>query len=104
VDVMPPPPLPPSSPPSEKEKATVPKSILKSRRTESSASLLATEQHRQSRTDAVLSRSTSSSARGRVTPPSPSESSARIFSPTKSRHRPNLPPLPSQPSSDGDSI
>jgi hypothetical protein len=104
VDVMPPPPpLPPSS---EKEKANVPKSILKSKRTESSTSLFQTEQHavssRQSRTDAMLSRTTSSSGRGRVTPPSsPHESSTRVFSPTKSRQWPNPPPLPSQPSPEG---
>jgi hypothetical protein len=105
VDVMPSPspplPRPPSS--SEKEKAGVPKSILKSRRTESSASTLPTEQHavssRQSRTDAVLGRSTSSSGGGRVTPPSSSESTR--ISPTKSRQRVNPPPLPSQPSPDG---
>jgi hypothetical protein len=98
----PPLPRPPSS--SEKEKAAVPKSILKSRRTESSASTLPTEQHavssRQSRTDAVLGRSTSSSGGDRVTPPSFSSELTRI-SPTKSRQRVNPPPLPSQPSPDG---
>lgn len=92
------PPLPSSS---EKEKATVPRSILKSRRTESSTSPLPTEQHArsQSRTDAVLSRSTSTSGGGRVTPPSSSSESPR-FSPTKSRQRVNPPPLPSPLSPD----
>ena len=108
ADVMPSPPLPPPPPPpsssSEKEKAAAPKSILKSRRTESSASPLPTEQHAvsksQSRTEAVLGRNTSSSGGGRVTPPSSSSESTRI-SPTKSRQRVNPPPLPSQPSPDG---
>ncbi|KAF8506829.1 hypothetical protein F5888DRAFT_1815626 [Russula emetica] len=101
-----PPPPPSSSSEKEKEKATaVPRSILKSRRTESSTSLLLTEQHAisrsQSRTDAVLSRSTSSSGGGRVTPPSSSPESTRV-SPTKSRQRVKPPPLPfSQPSPDG---
>ena len=97
ADVMPPTPsLPPPS--SEKEKATVPKSILKSRRTESSTSMLSTEQQHtvsrsQSRADAVLSRSMSSSGGGMVTPPTSSYESTRT-SPTKSRQRTNLPPLP----------
>lgn len=111
ADVMPPPtpPLPPPTPSSpEKEKASVPRSILKSRRTESSASPLPTEQQQhasvarsQSRTDAVLGRSTSSSGGGRVTTPPSSSSEPTRNSPTKSRQRVNPPPLPSQPSPDG---
>lgn len=95
------PPLPPLTPTSpEKERASVPRSILKSRRTESSASPLPTEQYAsvarsQSRTDAVLGRSTSSSGGGRVSTPPSSSSEPTRNSPTKSRQRVNPPPLPS---------
>ena len=111
ADVLRSPPLPPpppsSSSPSEKDKAAVPKSILKSRRTESSTSPLpTTEQHAvsksQSRIESVLGRSTSSSGGGRVTALPSSSSESTRNSPTKLRHRVNPPPpLPSQSSPDG---
>jgi hypothetical protein len=97
------PPLPSASSTTEKDKAIVPKSILKSRRTESSASQMASEQHArprsQSRTDSMVSRSRSfgGGSGGGVTPPSSSSSESTRISPTKSRQppRPNIPPLPS---------
>ncbi len=101
VDVM-------LSPTTEKEKASVPKSILKSRRTESSAGPLPLEQQHaaprtQSRADTTTSRSTSmgGGVGGRVTTSSSSSESTRI-SPTKSRQWTNLPPLPSQSSPNGE--
>ena len=98
VDVTPP---PSASFVTEKEKASVPKSILKSRRTESSASPLPMElqaaRRSQSRTDPVVRRSTPSGGGDRPTPPS--SDSTRV-SPTKSRRRSNRVPVPSHPSQD----
>jgi hypothetical protein len=101
VDFMPP---PSASSATEKEKASVPKSILKSRRTESSASPLPLDvaPRRQSRTDPVMRRSTPSGAGGSKTPPSPPESTRH--SPSKSRRRSNRAPVPSQPSPDDETF
>ena len=98
VDVTPP--LSASSV-TEKDKASVPKSILKSRRTESSASPspmeLQAARRSQSRADPAVRRSTTSGGGGRTTPPS--SDSTRV-SPTKSRRRSNRAPVLSHPSQD----
>ena len=98
VDVTPP---PSASSATEREKAGVPKSILKSRRTESSANPMPLEQHAtrrsQSRTDPVVRRSTTSGSGDRTTPPS--SDSTRV-SPTKSRRRSNRAPVLSHASQD----
>jgi hypothetical protein len=98
VDAMPPPPSASSA--TEKDKASAPKSILKSRRTESSASQLPLDAapRSQSRTDPVVRRSTPSGGGRSKTPPSPSESTR--LSPSKSRRRSNRAPVYSRPSLD----
>jgi hypothetical protein len=104
ADVTPPPSA--SLPATDKEKASVPKSILKPRRTESSVNPLPLELHiarrSQSRTDPVVRRSTTSGG-GRTTPPSSATESTRI-SPTKSRRRSNRTPVPPRPSQDDEAI
>ena len=104
VDVTPPPSA--SLPATDKEKTSVPKSILKPRRAESSANPIPLELHMarrsQSRTDPVVRRSTTSGG-GRTTPPSSASESTRI-SPIKSRRRSNRMPVPSRPSQDDEAV
>ncbi len=91
----------------DREKAGAPRSILKSRRPDSSASSLPPEQHATrkslSRPDTVVRSSTLTGGGGRVTSPSSSQESTR-FSSTSSRQRSSRATVLSQPSQEDETF
>ncbi|KAH9997781.1 hypothetical protein BJV74DRAFT_826445 [Russula compacta] len=98
----------PTASTADREKTNVPKSILKSRRTDSSASPLSPEHHAtrgsQSRADSMMrTRSTFMGGGGRLTPPSSPFESMRV-SPLSSRRRSSRAPTPSQMSPDDETF
>jgi len=103
ADVMP----PPMTTPTEREKAGPPRSILKSRRTESSANSLPPDQlgtrKSLSRVDPAARPGSLAGGGGRVTPPSSSSDSVRV-SLTSPRRRPSRASALPRPSPDDESF
>jgi len=103
VDVMP----PPMTTTTERERAGPPKSILKSRRTESSATSLPPDQlgtrKSLSRVDSAARAGALAGGGGRITPPSSSSDSVRV-SPTSSRRRSSRAAALPRPSPDDESF